>query len=62
MSDIDDLLRKARELAISANRLMQALIEQQLKSITLYDLFKMAQQRGRSSISLMPPPPRSPPR
>jgi len=51
MSDIDDLLRKARELAISANRLMQALIEQQLKSITLYDLFKMAQQRGRVEIA-----------
>ena len=51
MSDIDDLLRRVRELAVSANRLMQALIEQQLKSITLYDLFKMAQQRGRVAIT-----------
>jgi hypothetical protein len=51
MSDIDDLLRKLRELAISANRLMQSLLEQQLKSITLYDLFKLAQQRGRVPIT-----------
>jgi hypothetical protein len=51
MSDIDDLLRKVRELAISANRLMQSLLEQQLKSITLYDLFKLAQQRGRVPIT-----------
>jgi len=51
MSDIDDIMRKVRELAISANRLMQTLIEQQLKSITLYDLFKLAQQRGRVAIT-----------
>lgn len=51
MSDIDDIMRKVRELAISANRLMQSLIEQQLKSITLYDLFKLVQQRGRVVIT-----------